>query len=202
MIKILLILMLLLNSSEIFSQNESADLIIKKIQSKFLSIEDLKADFSQKVNGNSNYELNGKFFYKKKKGYRLEVLNKVLLNDGNSIYNIDNSQKKIVISPIDEGTTSFSIDKIINQYPADCNARKINESAFNIVELNPKSASVPFSKLQIYYSNDYMINKFVLTDFSNLKTEIELKNVIINSNLSNTYFNFNRRSDFEIIDLR
>lgn len=202
--KLILLIPFMFSLTEIIPQVNSAEEIIKKAQAKFNSMENFKADFYQEIisSSNANYELKGRFAYKKNAGYRIEVQDKILIGNEKEIYNIDLKQKRVVISTIDDSNTSFSIEQIINKYPSRCSLKKINEANQNAVEMIPNSSSIPFKKVRIFFNDELIINKIFIYDFANNQTVIELKNIVQNSNIPSTYFNYNPKSDFEIIDLR
>lgn len=201
----LLIFFVLLISIKSYSQNESAKTVLEKVQSKFNSMIDMKSDFYQSIkytSAGSEYSLKGKFYYKKKSKFRIEINNKILLNDGKSIYNIDKSAKRVVISPINDASAGFSIDRIVNEYPKKCSVRLITENKKEFIELIPKSNDLPFNKVRLFVSDQNMVEKFVIIDLSNDQTTIQLNNLIVNSNIPNSSFIFTEQSGYEIIDLR
>ena len=100
-----------------FYQTEKLDLV-EKLQNKFASIEFLSADFSQ--NYNSESSLKGKFYFKKKNNYRIELPNNIIISDGTTIWNNDTKRERVVISNLDEDPLAFSLSEYIFTYPEKC----------------------------------------------------------------------------------
>ncbi|KAA0247209.1 MAG: outer membrane lipoprotein carrier protein LolA [Chlorobiota bacterium] len=85
--------------------------LLKNIQDKFNSINDLSADLAQSVNGKIN--LKGKVFYKKDNHLRFEFENNVIVSDGETSWNYSKKQNKVIISDYDsEGNKILSIRQI------------------------------------------------------------------------------------------
>src|SRR5512139_3625561 len=80
------------------AQSEAQELL-KKIQDKFDSITDLSAKITQLVNGKTN--LKGKAFYKKANNLRFEFENMVIVSDGETSWNFNKKQNKVIITNYD-----------------------------------------------------------------------------------------------------
>jgi len=63
----------------VFSQND-AEVLLKKVQTKLNSIEDLSADFKQSIGEKLN--LKGKIYFKQQDKLRFEMDNVLIISDG------------------------------------------------------------------------------------------------------------------------
>ncbi len=185
---------------------QSAEEIVKSIQHKFDTIEDLKADFVQEINSsasNKPVSLQGKFFYQKGNKFRIEVRNRFITSDGSTVWNYDISNDKVVISNLDDDAFSFSLEKIIYEYPSMCKVQKSESGPDNYtLILNPKNSDLFFKSAIITTNKSYIVTNVVITDFNSTEFIFNLKSVKINSNLSNKLFNFSASEGTQVIDLR
>jgi len=185
---------------------QTANEIIQKIQTKFSSVEDLKANFTQKINSSMNEDqmiLSGKFFFKKKNKLRIEVKNRVIVSDGDTIWNYDKTADKVIISTYDSDYTSFSLHEIINSYPEQCKKEKISDqSGLLVVKLTPNDDQLNFKSAVIFVNMNDIVEKVEITDFNNLQFVFKLNSIELNNNLSEQLFNFKPTEGVEIIDLR
>jgi len=185
---------------------QSAEEIVKNIQLKFDTIDDLQAEFIQKINSAASdkpVSLQGKFFYKKGNKFRIEVRNRFITSDGSTVWNYDISTDKVVISNLDDEAFSFSLEKIIYEYPSMCEVQKSESGPDNYtLILNPKNSDLYFKSAIITTDKSYIVTNVVITDFNSTEFIFNLKSVKINSNLSNKLFNFSASEGTQIIDLR
>jgi outer membrane lipoprotein-sorting protein len=205
MIRKISILVFFVILSNLYGQNNSAQSFINSLQQKFKTITDLKADFAQKIIPSSALQgvnLSGKFYYRQNGKYRIEVNKKTLLCDGNSVFNIDDKMKKVVISPLDETSSLFSIDKIIYEFPRKCNLFFTDENNLKTIEMLPKDGLLPFKKAFLQINSANLIQKIRIIDLADNQTIIELEGIIINSNIPESKFVFSEQKGFEIVDLR
>jgi len=205
MTKNIFLLVCVLMYSNIFGQSKSAEVFMKSLQQKFNQISDLKADFSQKIISSSRIrgtELSGKFYYKKSGKYRIEVNDKILFSDGIAIYNLDNKLLRVVISPLDESTSAFSIEKIIYEFPKTCILSYTDEGNSKIIEMMPKNSGLSFKKISLHVNSENLPQKIQVIDLAENQTTIELGRLIINSNVPESKFVFTAQKGLEIVDLR
>ena len=124
--KTILSLIILFYSTVSFTQ--SAESVLKSLQSKFDSITDLSADVTQKSNGKSS--LSGKLFFKKENNLRLELGNQTIIADGTTSWNYNKKDKKVIISNYDEnGAGLLSINYLVYDYPKNCDLSLSSEGS-------------------------------------------------------------------------
>jgi len=117
--RIFLISIFILNFISYSTAQEDPKKVLKNIQDKFSSIKDLSADLTQLVNDKVN--LKGKVFYKKENHLRFEFDNMLIVSDGETSWNYNKKQNKVIITDYDtEGNKILSIRQIIYDYPKDC----------------------------------------------------------------------------------
>ena len=98
---------------------DDAKALLKNIQDKFDSINDLSAEITQLINGDIN--LKGKVYYKKENHLRFEFNNILIVSNGKTSWNYNKKQNKVIITNYDtEGDKIFSPRQMIYEYPDEC----------------------------------------------------------------------------------
>ena len=190
----------------IFLQAQSADEIVKKLQSKFATIQNLKSNFSQTINSaqsENSINFEGEFYYKKKNSFSIILPKRNIISDGESIWNYDKAQNKVVISAFSNENTTFSLNEIIYSYPEKCDLSVIesNKNIF-IVKAIPNDLELSFKEAYLTINNNYILNKIEIIDFNNIKYTFKLFSIKINQKLDNAIFHFAPSDEVEVIDLR
>lgn len=202
--KIIYVIFMILLAGIINAQ--TADEIVQKIQTKFSTINDLKANFTQKVyssEGKKPTVLTGKFYFKKDNSLRIEVKDRLIVSNGATVWNFNKSTNKVIISNYDNDYTSFSLPEIINSYPGMCDKQIVKRMpGVTELKLTPKDDRLNFKSVLISVDKDDVITKVEITDFNNMKFVFELDSVKLNNKLSGQLFNFEPSEGVEVIDLR
>jgi len=195
---IYLISLLILNTS--FGQDNAND-VLQNIQDKFDTINDLSADLTQSVNGNVN--LKGKVYYKKENKLRFEFKNILIVSDGESAWNYNQKDNKVVITDYEsEGNKILSLRQIVYEYPDDCEMSTYESEGQRVLELIPKDDTFSFNSIKLYLSNDYMITKALIDDPASGKIELDLSDYQLNKNIPDNFFQFSPPEGSKVIDLR
>lgn len=185
---------------------QTADEVIQKIQIKFSTVEDIKANFTQKIISALNeapITLTGKFYFKKENNLRIEVKNRIIISNGNTVWNNNNTMNKVIISNYEGDYTSFSLHEIINSYPRLCEKEIVsNQSGVKVIKLTPNDNQLSFKSALISVNENDIIEKVQITDFNNMEFIFGLDSIELNTKLSGQLFNFKPTEGVEVIDLR
>ncbi|MCU0364251.1 MAG: outer-membrane lipoprotein carrier protein LolA [Ignavibacteriaceae bacterium] len=196
----LLLLTILISFSVSIAQN-NANEVLKNIQDKFNSIADLSAQITQSVNDKVN--LNGKVFYKKENQLRFEFDNMVIISDGETSWNYNKKQDKVIITDYDtEGNKILSIRQIIYDYPEDCTLNTFESEGKQVLELIPKDATISYSSVKLFINTENLITKVLVDDPATGIIQIDLSNYQLNKNLPDSYFSFTAPEGSQVLDLR
>jgi len=200
-IRITLILgILLIFLSQSFPQQDPEE-VLKNIQDKFNTINDLSADLVQSVNGNAN--LKGKIYYKKENQLRFEFKNILLISDGETSWSYNPKNNKVVITDYEsEGDKILSIRQIIFDYPENCNLTTEQSEGTTILLLIPNDNTFSFNSIKLFLSEDYLITKASIDDPAAGEIEIDLSDYKLNKGLSDSLFKFSPPEGSQVIDLR
>lgn len=175
--------------------------LLKNIQDKFNSINDLSADLAQSVNGKIN--LKGKVFYKKDNHLRFEFENNVIVSDGETSWNYSKKQNKVIISDYDsEGNKILSIRQLIYEYPEDCKLSMSEVDGIKTLELIPQDDTFTFNSIKLFVDSENLIIKVLIDDPATGNIQVNLSDIQINKGLADSYFQFSPPEGSQIIDLR
>jgi chaperone LolA len=195
-----LIFFFLLVSASIFSQNNGNNLL-QALQNKFNNLSDLTAQFEQSANGTVN--LAGKIFYQKGNKLRLELKNITIVSDGNTVWNYNKNQKKVIISNYDGSDPSIlSIENLINNYPSKCSVTEETNGNERMLTLIPKDSDLNFSRLNLTVGKNNLIEKAEIDEPASGTVIITLKNYKLNTGINNSEFTFTPPEGCKVIDLR
>lgn len=202
-----ILLFLLLQTVILNAQNP----IIKGIQNKFYSINNLSADFSQSSamkNQGGALSIKGHLLYQKDDKYRIEFKNQQLISNGSTFWNYNKRSNKVVINDLKNEKSAFSFKKIIQDYPAKSKVESlgqetVNGTKCNLIRLSPlKNSYENFKSIRIWSDNDNLIRKIELIDNSGLTNVFNLSNIKLNTNIPGHMFSFEPPKGSEIVDLR
>ena len=197
---IIVLIISLIFCGKLIAQSD-AEILLKSIQDKFDSINDLSAEITQSVNGKVN--LKGKVFYKKENNLRFEFKNSLIVSDGETSWNYNKKQNKVIITNYDtEGNKIFSVRQIIYEYPEECKLSTYESQGEKVIQLVPENNSLSFNSVKLFTTNDNLISKVLIDDPASGLIQVDLSNYQINKNLSDSLFSFSPPEGSQVLDLR
>ncbi|MDY0081564.1 MAG: outer-membrane lipoprotein carrier protein LolA [Ignavibacteriaceae bacterium] len=197
--KMILSLIILFYSTVSFSQ--TAESVLKSLQTKFDSITDLKADVTQKNNSKPN--LSGKLYFNEKNNLRLEFGNQIIVSDGKTSWNYNKQDKKVIISDYEEkGAGLLSINYLVYEYPKECDLSLSSEGSKTVLILKPKTKKNSSGEVKLVINKDNLIDKAVIINQAAGNMEVSFTNYKLNNNLSESLFTFTAPEGTTIVDLR
>jgi len=188
--------------SQVFTPGQTdAGKLLSAIQSRFDSIENLSADIIQSINGKTN--LAGKIFYKKANKLRFEFNNLLIVSDGETSWNYNKKENKVIITGYDaEGTDFLSIENLIYKYPEECSISSYEFEGQNVLEFKPNTSTFNFSSIKLWIDEDDLVSRALFDDPVAGLIQIDLSNYELNKHIADSYFSFSPPAGSEIIDLR
>ncbi len=188
--------------SQVFTPAQTdAGKLLSALQSRFDSIEDLSADITQSINGKTN--LAGKIFYKKENKLRFEFRDMLIVSDGETSWNYNKNENKVIITGYDSGGTDFlSIENLVYKYPEECSISSYEFEGKNVLEFKPKTPTFSFSSIKLWIDEDDLVGRALFDDPAAGLIQIDLSNYKLNKNIADSYFSFSPPAGSEIIDLR
>jgi len=180
---------------------EDAQAVLKNIQDKFESINDLSAQLTQSVNGNVN--LKGKVYYKKENQIRFEFKNILIVSDGETSWSYNQKDNKVIITDYEsEGNKILSMRQIIFEYPQDCDLSTYESEDQTVLELIPQDNEFSFNSIKLFIDGDNLITKALIDDPATGEIQIELSDYQLSKNLPDSFFQFSPPEGSQVIDLR
>ena len=180
---------------------EDAQAVLKNIQDKFESINDLSAQLTQSVNGNVN--LKGKVYYKKENQIRFEFKNILIVSDGETSWSYNQKDNKVIITDYEsEGNKILSMRQIIFEYPQDCDLSTFKSEDQTVLELIPNDNEFSFTSIKLFIDGDNLITKALIDDPATGEIQIELSDYQLSKNLPDSFFQFSPPEGSQVIDLR
>ncbi|MCW8813253.1 MAG: outer membrane lipoprotein carrier protein LolA [Ignavibacteriaceae bacterium] len=180
---------------------DDAKALLKNIQDNFDSIDDLSAEITQLINGKINLE--GKVYYKKENHLRFEFNNMLIVSDGETSWNYNKKQNKVIITDYDtEGNKILSLRQIIYEYPDECELSTYDSEGEKVLQLIPKNNSLSFNSVKLFITDDNLISKVLIDDPPTGSIQVFLSNYKINKNLSDSLFSFSPPEGSQVLDLR
>ena len=196
-----LCLILLFSLTTLFAQDKAGQLL-KAVQDKFDTIENLSADIKQSIGGKES--LSGKIFYKDENKFYIELKNLNIISNGSTVWNFNKKENKVIINEFDDSDPSaLSINKIIREYPDESNIAYQSDNGKDVLVITPKPGSdINFDKAKLWINKDKLVEKINIERTASGNMMIELLNYKLNQNLSDTKFTFTPPEGSTVIDLR
>lgn len=199
--KLSIFLLAVIFCTGIVAAQDNPQSVLKSIQDKFNSIDDLSADIIHSVNGNVN--LKGKVYFKKENYLRFELKNNLIISDGKTSWNYSQKDNKVIITNYDDNENKIlSIRQLLFEYPKECELSTIESEGKKVLQLIPKPESFSFNSVKLFLDDDYLITKVLIDDPVSGNVQIHLSNYKLNSKLPQSFFTFTPPEGCQIIDLR
>ena len=173
----------------------------KNIQDKFDSINDLSAEITQLIDSNIN--LKGKVYYRKENHLRFESDNIIIVSDGETSWNYNKKQNKVVIANYDtEGNNIFSLRQMIYEYPDKCELSTYQNEGEKVLQLIPQNNLLSFKSVKLFITDDNLISKILIDNPPTGLIQLYLSDYKININLPDSLFSFSPPEGSQVLDLR
>ena len=200
MVRKIILISLFLTLNLVWGQNSNE--VIKKLQEKFKSIENLRADFNQSSVRDKNsdpFVMKGKFIYAKENNFVINFSFQKIVTNGETLWNYNKKMNRVVISSYADEPSAFSINAFVMDYPSKC---KILEVDKNTIKMIPETDEIQFNSVKIMYDNNFMVKQIEVEDFSETKYRVDLFNVSINKETNFEIFKLIPPEGAQIVDLR
>lgn len=192
-----------------FLYAQSGNEFLRRVQNKFNSLGNFTADFTQTIfaaQGSNPAKVTGKFYYKRKNKFIVELKNETIVSDGNTIWNLNKKFNRVVISYFSDDPTSFSLERFVFDYPRLCKVGLIKDEhaapGEGILELTPKDQDMEFKSVKIRINKEGLISSLEIIDRGDIKYNFQFSNFKLNLDMPDSKFTYNPPKGIQIIDLR
>lgn len=194
------LLIILCGGKLVTAQNDPTQLL-QVVQEKFNALTDLSANLTQSVNGSTN--LTGKVYYKKEDKIRFELTNILIVSDGETNWNYNKKENKVIISSYDEENAGLlSIKRIVFEYPEECELSTYMVEDQAVLKLVPQTSTFNFNSVKLWITDDNLISRALIDDPAAGLVQIDLTNYSVDKNLPDSKFTFTPPEGSKVIDLR
>lgn len=186
---LLLFPLVLLSSSKVYDD----------FKNKYENIESIFIEF---IDEDTNEE--GSIKAKKGNKYRINYFKRILICDGETIWNYSPFEKQVIISSLDSFSNDFSLDAFF--FTSMKNYKEISTSS-TLSSSNGKMIKVKLedvktrNKIELHFNQNEQLKKLNYTDDYVSQSWI-LKNINTNIELDDKFFHFSPPDSIEVIDLR
>lgn len=204
--KYLLIFAVILTFDNCFAQD--AQEIIKNVQSKYNSISDATANYSQSIKYSSGKSTSssGIIYIQKEEKYRIETKNDIIVTDGVTSWAYSKKKNQVIIDNYKNDGNTFSPNKFLFSYPVNFYSDLAGDESVGgndcyLLKLTPrKKGSIKEAKICVDKSSN-LIRKITITTSESTTTYV-LKKITLDSGVSSSKFTFTPPDGVEVIDLR
>jgi outer membrane lipoprotein-sorting protein len=182
--------------------SDKEEKLLRSLQEKFETINDLSVDIVQKTNSKKVFA--GKLSYKKENKFYLDLKNILVVSNGSTLWNYNKNQNKVIINKVDKTYPSFfSFNRIVYDYPSECTITFEKEDDSDILIFVPKeNSNLSFYEAKLWITKDYLISKIMLNGGVSENVEVVFSNYNLNQSLGDSKFIFNPPEGSTIIDFR
>lgn len=190
---------------------DDAQELLAKLQDRYKSVRDASVTFSQHVLfgvTKSESSFRGSFVMKKGNKYRLELEDQTIVTDGKSLWSYSKANNQVIINVYREDPKSFSPDKVLVSVPdnyvaAIVGAETYRASETTILKLTPKAKRGSLRWMKIWVDReDELMRKIQVFDAGENTITYELDEILLNTGVADSRFEFVPPPKAEVIDLR
>ncbi len=203
--------LLLFASLGMFSASQSADDVLEKVRKRYDAVTDAELRFAQKIRFSMTkveQQVSGTLFIKKKNKYRVEMDDRVIVTDGETIWSYSAANNQVVIDKFKQDEQSLSPEKILVGTPDNFTATLVGEEKLGgfettVLKLVPKDEQSFIHSLRLWVDEkEWMIRQVEVVDVSEKQTIYSVLQVRTNTGLQDSRFVYQIPKGAEVVDLR
>jgi chaperone LolA len=185
--------------------------VTERMQRRYEMIDDASAEFVKHVKlGFSNIEQTyaGSLFIKKPSKFRIEAENETVVTDGVTVWLYSPVNNQVIIDNYKENQNSISPENFLlnlpqNYYATLLSSEKTAKGKSVTLKLVPKDdrAFVKSAKLFVD-AGTWVVRKIAILDVNDTETTYTIKDIRLNTSLSDKKFIYTPPAGVEVVDLR
>lgn len=190
---------------------DDAEDLLAKLQKKYESIRDASLTFTQHaVFGVTKAEqtFDGRLLMKKGKKYRIEMEQQTIVTDGISVWTYSVPNKQVRIDKFRDDPKAFLPDRVMVNIPENYAASLLDPETVQhrelaVLKLVPRVPKTNIRWMKLWVDEEEMLmRKVQVMDRSENLMTYTLNDIKVNTNLSDSQFQFTPPPNTEVIDLR
>jgi len=175
---------------------------LELIKEKYAGLTSLQAEFYQ-GSGVSGKDVKGVLYYSKRNKFRVEYSNKVLVSNGETIWNYEKELNRVLINSVNNAPSVFSLEEFLdelsyNSLIADAGT----DDGLSGLKIEPLQSESGFSKVFLWADKDMIVRRVKIFDLMGNTFDLRMRNIKLNPVLQTEIFIFKPVKGVEIIDFR
>jgi outer membrane lipoprotein-sorting protein len=192
------------------AQHYTAKQVMQNIRETYLNIADARARFVQTTTlrfANSEQVQTGVVMIKGGNKYRVETNDQIFVANGKTVWIVTKSNSQVLIDSYKENNRSFSPEKFLTGLPEDFMVKDLSrENELLKISLEPKKSNAQTRNIRSLTAwvrpATWVVEKIVYTDQRQNQIEISLSQVVFNTRISDSEFEFTPTDQMKVVDLR
>lgn len=185
--------------------------ITDRLQKKYDTMQDATVKFRQQVKfGFSKLEQNseGTLIMKRPNKYRVELEHQTLVTDGTVVWSYSPVNKQVLVDRYRENQNSLSPEKFLLNLPAQYYTTLLGKEEVENVEtyalkLVPKDDQSFVKSVKMWVEDGtWIVRKVQIVDVNDTETVYTIKELKLNTRVSDALFSFTPPAGTEVVDLR
>ncbi len=191
--------------------SQKADDVLEKVRKRYDAVTDAELRFSQKVlfpMTKVEQQSSGTLFIKKKNRYRVEMDDREIVTDGQTIWSYSPTNNQVVIDKFKQDEQSLSPEKILVGTPDNFTATVVGEEKLGsyqttVLKLVPRDEQSFIKSLRLWVDQkEWMIRQVEVVDLSDKQTTYSVLQVRTNTGLPDSRFVYTVPKGADVVDLR
>ncbi len=188
-----------------------AEDVLEKVRKRYDAATDAELRFSERIRfpmTNVEQQISGTLFIKKKNKYRVEMDERVIVTDGQTIWSYSVSNNQVVIDRFKQDEQSLSPENILVGTPDNFAATVVGEENVGgyettVLKLVPKDEQSFIHSLRLWVDEkEWMIRQVEVVDVSEKQTTYAVLQVRTNTGLADSRFVYTIPKGADVVDLR
>lgn len=193
------------------SAGDDVDKIVKKLREKYEKIQTLQAEFVQTSIwslAGEQHQSEGKIYLAEKNKYRVETDPQLIITDGNIVWTFSKERDQVIIDDLSKSKENPLPRDILLKYTKDSRAELLGETEIGgtpcyQIKFQPKNEDSFIISTTVWVSKaDWLAIQIEQEDLNENITRYFLKNIKVNSPLSDSLFSYQIPASAEVVDLR
>ncbi len=207
-----LLLILFWNPLHEAKSGENPASIIKKVQKKFKSADNIAVKFDYtfkwKLTGKSQ-SLQGSMFFKKENNVRYELGQQLNITNGETVWQYSEANNQVIIDKLKPKSKSLFMPKYflydyLEQFIAEIISREtIKGREFYILKMLPKDKDDFVQNMKVWVPSDtWIAERFEYTDLEGNSISYVFTQILVDKDMDARLFDFKAERGMDVIDLR